>query len=155
MCELTGSFTSTGWQKSEKGSHYIHGEANAYEVRNNPTVNSTYTWNNPIPARTYVYNLNVTGQGNGYYNNPTVTITYENGNTEVVFKDNSSVCEYNSNFSFEAKYPVKSISIQGTLTYTSANYVWVYMSLASQSFISTQDNYDYYEDKTTYYAIGE
>ena len=85
MCEVAGSFTSSGWQGTDKGTNYIYGKANAYELRDNPTVTSTYTWSTPIPARTYVYNLNVTGQENGYYNNPTVTITYENGNTEVVF----------------------------------------------------------------------
>lgn len=155
MCDIAGSFTSSGWQGTDKGTNYIYGKANAYEVRGNPTVTSTYTFNTPIPARTYVYNLTVTGQENGYYNNPTVTITYENSNTEVVFSQTISTNSCNIDFSFEAKYPVKSISIQGTLTHTSVNYVWVYMTLTSKSFVSNQGDYDYYEDKTTYYAIGE
>lgn len=158
MCAMTGTFSSSGWQSASKGDNYLYGSSNAYEVGQNRVSSTTYTWDNPIPAGIYVYNLTVSGQGNGYYNNPVVTVVYNNGDSDIVYSETFSKNSYNQDFSFEAKYPVKSITLEGILTHTSSQYVVVHVTLMSKTItkrtFGSESDYDTYEDETTYYGIG-
>jgi hypothetical protein len=158
MCDVAGTFTSSGWQSSSKASNYIRGFANAYE-KQNAKVSSAYNWAGGVPAGTYTYNITTTGQGNGYYNNPKVTVTYTDGETEVVFLDIFTGASYNKDFSFEAKKTMISIQIEGTLTSNGESYVEVATVLTSKTVsekaIGSESDHDSYKDNFTYYGIGD
>lgn len=103
--------------------------------------------------------MTVTGQGNGYFNNPTVTVTYENDTQEVVYSKAWAGSSLNENFTFTATVPIKRIALTGTLTHSSKSYVGVNTTFKSISYIAegveeaTENDYDFYRDEPVYKAV--
>ena len=154
-----GSRTTTGWQSVSTGSDFLYGSSNAYEMGQYCKTSLVYTYNNTIPATTYTFNVTVTGQGNGYFNNPTVTVTYENDTQEVVQSKAWGGSSLSVNFTFTATTPIKRIALTGTLTHRSKSYVGVYTTFKSISYIAegveeaTENDYDFYRDEPVYKAV--
>lgn len=154
-----GSRTTTGWQSVSTDYDFLRGSSNAYEMGQHCQTSLVYTYNNTIPATTYTFNVTVTGQGNGYFNNPTVTVTYENDTQEVVYSKAWGGSSLNENLTFTATAPIKRIALTGTLTHSSKSYVGVYTTFKSISHIvkgvedATEYDYDFYKDENVYKAM--
>ena len=154
-----GSHTTAGWQSVSTGSDFLYGSSNAYEMGQWRQTSLVYTYNNTIPATTYTFNVTISGQGNGYFNNPTVTVTYENDTQEVVYSKDWGGSSLNETFTFTATAPIKRIALTGALTHSHTSYVCVYTTFKSISHIvkgvedATEDDYDFYKDENVYKAI--
>ena len=154
-----GSRTTAGWQSVSTGSDFLYGSSNAYEMGQWCQTSLVYTYNNTIPATTYTFNVTISGQGNGYFNNPTVTVTYENDTQEVVYSKSWGGSSLNETFTFTATTPIKRIALTGALTHSSKSYVVVYTTFKSISHITegveeaTENDYDFYRDEPVYKAV--
>lgn len=126
---VSGSRSNSGWQRASTGNNYINGSSNAYEMGQNRATSLIYTFTSPQEVTEYTFKVSITGQGNGYYNNPTVTLTYTDNTTEVVYTHATGF--FTEEFTFTPSKPFKSIKITGTLTHSSKNYVGVYVTLYS------------------------
>lgn len=156
-----GSYISNGCQYGNVVSaNEIYGGANAYEVGQNHPFTVGYSYSGTLLATTYKFTISISGQGNGYINNPTVTLKYDDGTSEVVYTKNWSGSSLTENFTFVASKPIKSIEGTGTMTHSSVSFVGVQMNLTSNTFIdiesqeSTSSDYDYYVDENTYKAFN-
>ena len=155
-----GSFSSSGCQSASYSSNQIWGGANAYEVGQHHWFSITYTYTNPISARTYTFRMQISGQGNGYIWAPTVTVTYDDDTTEQVFTTGGGN-SLNTTFTFTASKPIKKIVGIGEMTHTSSQYVGVYLYITSLTQIiktpepSTPDDYDYFTDRNAFYALNK
>ena len=147
-----GSRASSGCQSAGGSSTQIYGGANAYEVGQNHYFNISYTYNNPIPATTYTFRVQIGGQGNGYINSTDITITYDDDSTQQVYYLAAGRNSLNETFTFTATKPIKKIVGSGRMTHTSSQYVGVNLYLSSISHIvdiietGTEEDHDFSVD---------
>ncbi len=151
----TGTRSNSGWQSVSQGSNYLYGTANAYEKGQNAGTSLVWTYQNTIPASTYTFNIKTSGQGNGYFHNPTVTVTYADSTTEVVYTKSWSGVTLNEDFTFVASKPIKAIKVTGTLSHSSIANVVINLTLTSLTHIAgqatTEEDADYYTDRNVPY----
>lgn len=156
-----GTRTNSGWQSVSTDVNYLSGSSNAYQMGQRAQNSLVYTYNDTIPATTYTFNLTISGQGNGYDNNPTVTVTYEDGTQEVVYTKSFSGSSLNEDFTFTAIAPINKIALTSFLTHSSTQYVGIGVTLTSKSYIvqvaeeSTEQDYDFYKDIPIYKIVKE
>lgn len=131
----SGTRTNFGWQSVSNTKNRLNGGANAYEVGQNRQTGVTWTYTNTIPATRYTFHIWSDGQGNGYLNQPTVKVTYNDSTEETVFYYNWGGVSFDNAFTFEAVKPIKSISMTCYLTHSSVTYVGInlHMECISQT----------------------